>query len=196
MSNPQWLPYPPLPLLREQGRDVLVAPGCQQSLWDRDIRIHTCHTLFAHILANAHMHSALCTPSTTTSTSSGPFITPVAPLCRANGMAGLLILERDVVRRVEQRAKDGSLIDLGWVVLSWGGAGVEGCLVITGPCCCFSPLFIPVPHHILPFHTFHLLSAFCLSLSCAHCISISTVIYLLVSPTPPPPLYCWKILSL
>lgn len=38
-------------------------------------------------------------------------------------MAGLLVLERDVMRRVEQRAEDGSLIDsgVGCVESGYGG---------------------------------------------------------------------------
>lgn len=70
------------------------------------------------------MHNALHSPTAITSTSSGPFITQVAQLGRANGMAGLLVLERDVMRRVEQRAEDGSLIDSGVGCVESRGGGL------------------------------------------------------------------------
>lgn len=121
---------------------------------------------------------ALCNPTTTTSpfTSSGPFITPGAPLGRTNGMAELLVLERDVMRRVEQRAEEGSLIELGWVVWSWRVEGrkdsslahVAVSLLFSSHCPTTSSFFI----------CFLLLSAFCLSLSHVHCISVSPALYL------------------
>lgn len=183
MSSPQWLSSPPLLFLWGKGRDLLVAPGCQQSQWDRVIHIHTCHTLFALVRANTHMHSALCTPSSsTTSTSSGPFITRVAPLYRANGMAGLLVLERDVVRRVEQRAKDGSLIDLGRVVLSRGwGCGVGACHWPMLP-------FLSSCHPSAPPH----LHFSCFSFSYLLSVSVypSSTVFPFLQPSPLLPLLC------
>lgn len=98
---------------------------------------------------------------------SGPFLVP--PLGRVNGLAG------PVGRtRVEQKAEDGSLIDVG---LGWGWGW---CLVITGPCCCFSPLFIPAPHHILR----SLISA---SLYPMSTVFLSAFTY---SSSPPPSFLC------
>lgn len=169
------------------------APGCQHSQLDRDIRIRGCHAHFlAHMLANRYVRAALCAPVATTSTSSGPFITPVAPLGRANETAGLLVLEKDDMRRVEQRAEDGSLIDLGWAVWS---RGVEGCLVITGACCCStSPSFHSpaLPHP--PFSNFSSLICFRASLSCVRGISVSPALYLLVPPLANPPLQSPRLL--
>lgn len=79
--------------------------------------LHICHTHSAQILVHRYTH-AQCNPTITTSISSGPFIMLVAALAKANGMAGLLVLKRGVVRRVEQKAEDGFLIELGWVLWS------------------------------------------------------------------------------
>ena len=102
-----------------QGR-VSSAGLSTEPVGQRHPHSYLSHAFCAHTLTDTH--SALCSPTaTTTSTSSGPFITPVAPLGRANGMAGLLVLERDVTRRVEQRAEDGSLIDSGVGCVELGG---------------------------------------------------------------------------
>ena len=92
------------------------------SQWDRNIFIHTIPVTYINTQAckDAHIHSAHRTLSATTS-SLGPVITPAAPLGRPNVMAWLLVLERDVMRGVMQRAEDNSLIDVGWVVWSWRG---------------------------------------------------------------------------
>lgn len=60
--------------------------------------------------------------------------------------------------------------------------GVAGCLMVTGPCCCFFPFFIPLPSHILFTLPFPAPALLCLSLSCVHCTSVSRAFYL----TPPP----------
>lgn len=111
MLNPQQLPSRLLPLSGEAGKEsraALAAPGGQQR------RSYLPDSLHRGLRSTypPHPHPAA------TSASSGPVTTPPAALCRANGMAELLVLERDVVSRVEQRAKDGSLIDLGWAALS------------------------------------------------------------------------------
>lgn len=98
------------------------------------------HTFCSHTLHTHTMHSVPLTPTATTSTSSGPDRTPAAPLGRANGLARLLVLQRDVRRRVEQRVEDGFLIDSGEGGVESGGGGL--------PCDHWPMLpFLSVFHH-------------------------------------------------
>lgn len=164
MSSPWRLSFR-LPLLREEGKGHVGATGLSAEPMGHIL--HICHTHSAQILVHRYTH-AQCNPTVTTSISSGPFIMLVAALAKANGMAGLLVLKRGVVRRVEQKAEDGFLIELGWVLWSQREE-VEGCLVVTGP---FT--FHPSTPERPPFSYFLLLlSTLCLTLSFAHCISVS-----------------------
>lgn len=95
MSSPRWFPFS---LCALQPAEVLVMLDWPLSQWDRNICIHTCHI---------HLHSFLFLFFQLKSL--GSAITLAAPLGRANGVS-----ERDVMSGVEQRAEDGSLIDLGW----------------------------------------------------------------------------------
>lgn len=170
MSSPWWLPFRLPSLLWEGGKGHVGATGLSAESMGH--KLHICHSHSAQILVHRYTH-AQCNPTVTTSISSGPFIMLVAALAKANGMA--VGFKEGVMRRVEQKAEDGFLIELGWVLWSQREE-VEGCLVVAGPFT-FHP---STPAHP-PFSYFYLLlSTLCLTLSFTHCISVS--LCLLSSP--------------
>lgn len=174
MSSPPWLPFRPLPLRPEEGREAPVARGCQQCQWDICIH-HLTRTFCTHTSQCAWYPPLLPSPPT----SSGRFRTPVAPLGRANGMAGLLALQRGC-------HKDGGAESQGWLfnrfwserrgwqVALWSLAHVAVSFHFSSKCPATS--FPPFPSPDL----------LCLSLSCVHCMSVSPAFYL--NPPPPPTL--------
>lgn len=141
---------------------------------------HPCSYLSRTFCTRKHT-SALCRATT-----SGPFRIVVAPLSSANGMAGLLVLQRGVMWRAEQRAEDGSLIDCGV-----GGLELGGWLPDHWPMLPFLSVSHPTaqPHPpLLYFSSFFLL-----------CLSFYLVSTVFLSPQPftsLPPQCCWKIQSL
>lgn len=138
------------PVLPEESREALVAVGYQQ----RHPHSYLSHTHKTHMYG-----AALLLPP--------PLGLSKVQQLRLAGLMGWrgCWFYRDVTKRVEQRAEDWLLIDSGVGGMS---QGVEGCLVITGPCCSFSAFFIPLPSHILLFLYFA--SSYLL---CDHCSPVS-----------------------
>lgn len=115
------------PVLPEESREALVALGYQQR--------HP-HSYLSHT-HNTHMHgAALLLPP--------PLGLSKVQQLRLAGLMGWrgCWFYRDVTKRVEQRAENSGV----------GGMsqGVEGCLVITGPCCGFSAFFTSSFFYTLP----------------------------------------------
>lgn len=167
-------PLPPRPRSvggwgEEEGRELPVEPSCQRSQWDRDVGIHN----LSHTHTHTHTFPKLSLPSQTASTSSGPCRRPGAALGRTNGTEGC--------------HEDSGAESPGWLLNRFCRLMVvEGCLVVTGPCCFLLSLpffLIPTARPALPTPPFIL----SLLLSCSPsrfvlvCISVSPAFYLLPS---------------